>query len=357
MEPGRASYTASAAVLGLALASSAVPAAADTVADFYKGKTVEVIIGYPPGGSNNLFGRSVARLIGKYLPGNPQVIPRNMPGGGSLIAANYMYKIAPKDGTAIAIVSPTVPLDETVGKKQAQFKSAEFNWIGRTTNAVNPLFIWHTQPYKSWKEALTKEITLSATGASSTVAVYPNLLNNVVGTKFKLIMGYKGSGTSMLAVERGEVAGHSTAWEALKSQHPDWLREKKVRILLQFALKRHPEMQDVPTAIEIAKTDEQKAVLSAVLKATELGKPFLAPPGVPKERVQALRRAFDKVVEDQSFVDEYKKSGIDLYPIKGEELQKLVAEVTGIKGDLLAKVKAGYGITDGSAKSAKKDKK
>ncbi len=166
-------WTATAGVGAVAVAALAIaqPATADTVADFYKGKTVEVIIGYPPGGSNNLFGRSVARLLGKYLPGNPQVIPRNMPGGGSLIAANYMYKIAPKDGSAIAIVSPTVPLDETVGKKQAQFKSVEFNWIGRTTNAVNPLFVWHTQPYNSWQDALTKEITLSATGASSTVAV------------------------------------------------------------------------------------------------------------------------------------------------------------------------------------------
>lgn len=331
------------ATIAVGLSAISQPVAAQAVEEFYKGRQMEMIIGYPPGGSNNLFGRSVARLIGKHLPGNPNVVPRNMPGGGSLIAANYMYSVAPKDGSVLANVSPTVPLEATVGKKQALFKPAEFNWLGRATDAVNPLFVWHTQPFNSWKDAMTKEITLSATGASSTVAVYPNLLNNVVGTKFKLILGYKGSGTAMLAVERGEVAGHSTAFDAVKSQHLDWIRDKKIKILLQFALTRNPEMADVPTAIEIAENDEQRAVLKAVLSATAIGKPFLTTPGVPPERVTALRRAFDKTVADPSFQEEYKKLGISLYPITGEELQKIVVDVTSIQGALLEKVKAGYG--------------
>ncbi|MFM1816753.1 MAG: hypothetical protein RLZ98_3448 [Pseudomonadota bacterium] len=335
---------ASAAAISAALTMTALPATADPIEDFYKGKSMEMIIGYPPGGSNNLYARSVATRIGKHIPGNPTVVPRNMPGGGSLVAANYMYSVAPKDGTVMANISPTVPLEATVGKKQAKFDPNKFNWLGRATNAVNPLFIWHTQPFNSWEDAMTKEITLSATGASSTVAVYPNLLNNVIGTKFKLIMGYKGSGTAMLAIERGEVAGHSTAFDALKSQHLDWLRDKKVKILLQFALERHPEMSDVPTAVEIAKTDEQRAILKAVLSATEIGKPFLTTPGVPAERVTALRRAFDKAVADPSFVEEWKRRSIGVYPISGEKLQQIVAEATNIKGDLLEKVKAGYGL-------------
>lgn len=322
------------------------PAKAEALEDFYKGKQLDIIIGYPPGGSNNLFARSVARLIGKYLPGNPSAVPRNMPGGGSLVAANYLYAIAPKDGTVLGNVSPTVPLEETIGKKQVKFKAAEFGWLGRVTDAVNPIFIWHMQPFNSWKDALTQEITLSATGASSTVAVYPNLLNNVVGTKFKLIMGYKGSGTAMLAIERGEVAGHSTAFDALKSQHLDWVRDKKVKFLLQFALTRHPELADVPTALEAAQNDEQRAVLKAVLSATAIGKPFLTTPGVPAERLTAMRRAFDKTVADPSFKEEYARLGISLYPMTGEELQKVVSDVTGIKGDLLEKVKAGYGSSN-----------
>ncbi len=313
------------------------------VEQFYKGKTIDLIIGYPPGGSNNVFARFVAMHMGKYIPGNPTIITRNMPGGGSLLAANFVYSIAPKDGTVLAIVSPTIPLDAKLGNKNAKFEPEKFNWIGRTGTAANPLFVWHTTPYKSWKDALTQEITLSATGAGSTVSVYPTVLNNVMKTRFKLVMGYKGSGESMLAMERGETAGHSTAWDALKTQHPDWIRDKKVRILLQFSLERHQEMKDVPTAIEIAETDEQRAIFRAVLNATEIGKPFFTTPGVPAERVEALRRAFDKMVKDPAFKAEFDKAKVELNPRSGEELQKLVQELVSMPPELLAKVKANYG--------------
>jgi tripartite-type tricarboxylate transporter receptor subunit TctC len=332
-----------ASALAIAAVAFAGPADAQSVEQFYKGKNIDLIVGYPPGGSNNVFARFVARHIGKYIPGNPNVVVRNMPGGGSLIAANYVFNIAPKDGTVLAITSPTIPLDEKLGNKVVKYKANQFTWIGRVTNAVNPLFVWHTQPYKSWKDAMTKEITLSATGAGSTVSVYPTVLNNVLKTKFKLIMGYKGSGASMLAMERGEVAGHSTAWEALKTQHPDWIKEKKVNILLQFALERAPQMKDVPTVIEIAETQEQKDVLRTVLKATEIGKPFLSTPGVPKDRTEALRRAFDKMCADPEMKADFDKAGVELVPLSGEKLQELVQELTDIKPDLIEKVKKAYG--------------
>ena len=194
-----------------------------------------------------------------------------------------------------------------------------------------------------WKDAMTQEITLSATGAGSTVSVYPTVLNNVLKTKFKLVMGYKGSGEAMLAMERGETDGHSTSWEALKSQHPQWLKDGTVRILVQFALQRHAEMPNVPTAIELAETDEQRAILHAVLAATEVGKPVLTTPGVPAARVELLRRAFDQMVKDPEFVAEFTRQGLDLEPLDGETLQKLVEEVANITPDLLAKVKAMYG--------------
>ncbi len=337
---------ASAAVVAIAAAlplsgTSALAQAA--IEQFYKGKTIDVIIGYPPGGSNDVFARFVARHMGKYIPGNPSFITRNMPGGGSLLAANWVYSIAPKDGTVLAIVSPTVPLDARLGNPAAKFEPEKFNWIGRTGMAANPVMIWHTQPFKTFKDALTNEITLSATGAGSTVSVYPTVANNVLKTRFKLVMGYKGSGESMLAMERGEVAGHSTAWEALKTQHPDWITSKKVNIILQFALNRHPEMPDVPTALEVAETDDQKAILRAVLNATEIGKPFFTAPGVPAERVEALRRAFDKMVQDPEFKSEFERAKVELNPRTGEQLQKLVEELVAVPPDLMAKVKANYG--------------
>lgn len=331
-------------VSALVLAAVSSPATAQpAVEQFYKGRTIDLIIGYPPGGSNDVFARFVARYMGRYIPGNPNIVTRNMPGGGSLLAANHVYNVAPKDGSVIGITSPTIPLDEKLGNPAVKYQADKFIWIGRIGPAVNPLMVWHTQPYTSWKDALTKEITLSATGAGSTVSVYPTVINNVLKTRFKLVMGYKGSGESMLAMERGEVAGHCTAWEALKTQHPDWIKDKKVRILMQFALKRHPEMPDVPTVMELAETDEQRAILDTVMKATEIGKPFMTTPGVPADRAAALRAAFDRMVKDPEFIAEFRKAQVDLIPMTGADLQKLVEEVGSIKPDLIAKVKAVYG--------------
>jgi len=330
-------------LVGSALLGATSGHAQPAIEQFYKGKTIDVIIGYPPGGSNDVFARFLARHMPKHIPGNPNIVTRNMPGGGSLLAANYMYSIAPKDGTVLAIISPTAPLDAKLGNPAAKYQPEKFNWIGRTGTAANPLMVWSTQPYKSWKDALTQEITLAATGAGSTVSVYPTVFNNVMKTKFKLVMGYKGSGEAMLAMERGETAGHSTAFDALKTQHPDWITQGKIRYLLQFALTRHPEMPDVPTAIEAAETDEQRAIFRAVLNATEVGKPFFTTPGVPPERVEALRRAFDKMTADADFKAEFERSKVELNPLPGEKLQQLVEELVGISPELVAKVKANYG--------------
>ena len=310
---------------------------------FYKGRTVDLVIGYPPGGSNDVYARAVSRHLARYLPGNPLIVPRNMPGGGSLLAANYMYSAAPKDGSVLALISPTAPLDEKLGNAAVRFEAGKFVWLGRISSSVNQIMVWHNQPVGSWKDALTKEIKLAATGAGSTVSVYPTVLNNVLSMKFKLVMGYKGSGEAMLAMERGETDGHSTSWEALKSQHPQWLRDNTVKILVQFALQRHHDMPDVPTAIEIADTAEQKAILRAVLAATEVGKPVLTTPGVPAERVALLRQAIDQMVKAPEFIAEFARQGLDLEPMSGEALQKLVEEVANISPDLLAKVKANYG--------------
>ena len=318
------------------------PAAAQTPAEFYKGKTVDLVIGYPPGGSNDTWGRLLGRHIGKHIPGNPLVVPRNQPGAGSFLAANTVFNVSPKDGTVIAIAAPTTPLDERLGTQGVRFKTAEFNWIGRVDSLVNMVFMWKTSPVKTIADALKTPATLSATGVGSTVYVYPNVMNHVLGTKFKLVLGYKGSGEAMLAVERGEAEGHSTSWVALKVAHPNWLRDKSVSILVQFALKRHPEMADIPTAVELAQNDEQRAILSAVVNAAEVGSAFFTTPGVPADRLDALRRAFDATMKDPEFLAEVERTKLSVNPFTGEELQTLVRSVNNISPDLVEKVRAAY---------------
>jgi tripartite-type tricarboxylate transporter receptor subunit TctC len=235
-----------------------------------------------------------------------------------------------------------MPLDEKLGTQGVRFKTAELNWIGRVDSLINMVFMWQTSPVKTFADALKIETTLSATGVGSTVSVYPTVLNNVLGTKFKLIMGYKGSNEAMLAVERGEAEGHSTSWTALKVAHPDWIRENKVAILVQFALKRHAEMPDVPTAIDLAHNDEERAILAAVMNAAEVGTAFFTTPAVPADRLNALRRAFDATMKDPDFHADVERTRLAINPITGEELQKLVADVSNLPPDLLEKVRVAY---------------
>ena len=325
-----------------ALVASA-PAVAQTLEQFYRGKTIEMIIGYAPGGSNDIYARLVARHIGRHIPGAPNVVARNMPGAGSIIAGNFLYNIAPKDGTVLGLVSPTMPLDEKLGAQGVKFESSKFNWIGRVAPSTNIAFFWRTAPVQSTDDLFTKAATIGATGAGSTVAIYPTVLNNVLGAKLKLVMGYAGSPEAMLAMERGEVDGHSTSFDALRTSHPDWIEEGKVRIVVQFALTRHPQMPDVPTIVELARTDEQRKILRAVMNATEIGKMILSPPGQPAERVNALRLAFDQTMLDPEFAADVEKSRVERIPLNGEALQKLVEEVGNLSPEIAAKVKAIYG--------------
>jgi len=318
------------------------PAFAQTPEEFYRGKTFDVVIGYPTGGSNDTYGRALARHIGKHIPGHPTVVAKNMPGAGSFLAANYVYAIAPKDGSVIGLAAPTVVLDEKLGTQGVRFKTAELNWIGRIDSLINIVFLWKTSPVKTFADAQKIQTTLSATGAGSTVSVYPTVMNNVFGTKFKLIMGYRGSNEAMLALERGEVEGHSTSWTAVKVAHPDWRPSKSIEIIVQFALKRHPEMPEVPTAVDLARNDEERRILSAIMAATEIGTAFFAPPGIPADRLATLRRAFDATMKDPEFLDEAARTKLTVGPMAGEELQKLVVEVSNLPPALLEKVRAAY---------------
>jgi tripartite-type tricarboxylate transporter receptor subunit TctC len=325
------------------IVGAAAAASAQTPEQFYRGKSVDLVIGYPTGGSNDFYSRLLARHLGKHIPGNPNVVPRNTPGAGSFLALNQVFNVAQKDGTVIALAAPTATIDEKLGTQGVRFKTAELNWIGRIDAATNIVFTWKTSKVKTFEDAQKYEVTLAGTGVGSTVSIYPTVMNHVFGTKFKLVMGYRGSNEAMLAVERGEVQGHSTAWTAVKVAHPNWIRDKDISILVQFGLKPYPELPDIPTAVELARSDEERKVVTAIMAAAEIGVAFFTTPRVPADRVLALRRAFDESMKDPEFLDEAMRSNLTVGPMTGEELQKLVADVSSLPPDLLAKVRTAYG--------------
>ena len=330
---------------GLALAillSVPTPGGAQSVEEFYRGKTINFIIGYPTAGAPDVYARLVARNLGKHIPGRPAIVARNMPGAGSLLAANHLFNVAARDGTTLGLTSPTIPLEETLGAPASKYKASQFNWIGRLATNPNVTFIMNTSPVKTIKDAFDKVAILGATGRSSTNAVYPTVLNNVLGTKFKIVMGYEGTAAAMLAMERGEVEGHSATYDGLKTQHPDWIADRRVNIVVQYLLKRHPELPDVPTSAEVASTPDQAVVLRTVSSASEIGKFVLTTPEVPANRVAALRRAFDAVVHDPAVLAEAQRLRIEIDPMTGADLQKIVSEVQSIAPDVVERVKAIY---------------
>lgn len=308
--------------------------------EFYRGKTVNVYIGFAPGGSYDFYGRMIARHIGKHLPGEPTAIPQSMPGAGSLRAANFLYTVAPKDGTAIGIVSQTLPLEEALGNPSAKYKAGEFNWIGRVTDVSDVAIAWHTAKAKTAADVLTIETTMANTGPGSTTYGFPKLLNALAGTKFILVRGYPGSTQAMLAMEQGETDAASTSWNTLRNAKAHWVRDNLVNVLLMYTSARIKALPDVPAAPELAKDDEGKRILTFYASSGDIGRSFIAPPGVPAERVKDLRSAFDAMIKDAEFLAEIGKAKADLEPLSGPELQKLVSEITQFPAPLVKKMQS-----------------
>jgi tripartite-type tricarboxylate transporter receptor subunit TctC len=329
-----------AAAFGVSVLLSAQGVRADGAADFYKGKTVSIYIGFSAGGTYDLFGRLVARHLGKHVPGTPTIIAQSMPGAGSFTLANWMYKIAPKDGTAIGIISQTAAIEEVLKSPGIQFKSAEFNWIGRATSNVEINLVWHTSKAQTIMDALNYDIPLASTGAGSPSEGYPKLINGVLGTRFKLVGPYPGSTDGLLAMERGETDGALTSWNTLNTAHHDWIVDKKVRVLVQYALQRTADMPDVPTMVELGKTPEDKAMFSFYVSGGEVGRSFIVPPGVPADRVEALRRAFDATMKDPELLDEVAKAKLDFHPGTGEQVQKIISDTANVKPEVVARMQA-----------------
>jgi tripartite-type tricarboxylate transporter receptor subunit TctC len=322
-------------------------AAAQSLADFYKGKQVNVIIGYGVGGGYDQYTRVLSRYMGDHIPGKPTLVVQNMPGAGSRKAANWLYNVAPKDGSVLASLGQNTPTDQVLGRPGIKFDASKFNWIGNMVVVNNTLAVWHTTGVKTIEDATKKELAIGATGASSPSVLYPQVSNNLLGTKFKIISGYPGGGDINLAMERGEVDGRgSNSWASWKSTKSEWLRDKKVNILFQVGLDREEDLPNVPLLSELGKTEEDRRVLEVISADVAIGRPILTTPDVPKDRVAALRKAFDDTLKDPAFKAETKKQKMDINPMSGEKLQQVVAKVLAHPPGIIAKVKEAITIKD-----------
>lgn len=329
----------------LAVTLLAVPQLAqaqESVADFYKGKTVRLIVGIGVGSGYDINARLLARHMQKHLPGNPNIIVQNQPGAGSLTMTNQLYGAGPFDGTAFGATFnglPTAPLLQPTG---VRFESTKINWIGSTNRETQATYVWHNAPAKSIPDAMKTELVIGAQAPGSTQFDFPMLSNALFGTKFKVITGYEATPKINLAMERGEVHGTWANWSTLKAISSNWLTEKKINIIVQWALKKHKELPDVPLIFEYAKTPEQKQALELAVARLEFGRPFLMPPGVPADRVTAFRRAFDATMKDPEFLAEAEKLKIEVDPLSGEQVSELVANVFKTPADTVERVKNAY---------------
>src|SRR5258706_9675725 len=270
---------------------AASPARAQAPEEFYKGKVLNLIIPNAPGGSFDLYARLVATHLGRFIPGNPAIVPQNMPGAAGMQAANYLTSIAPKDGTVLAVLVPNITLAQILGVQSIGYDTRKFNWIGRIVATTATLFTWHTSGTRVLADLKTKETLIASTGPLSQANIVSTMLNGVVGTRFKLIRGYRGSGEAALAVERGEADGTLMPWEFLKSAHSDWVRDNKISIVTIFVRRPIPERPDVRSVYDLAETTDQANGLRLFLGSDEMGHPIAMPPDVPRERVDAVRAA------------------------------------------------------------------
>lgn len=324
----------------IGLAGALAIAAASVVNAPAQAEELRIVIGTAPGGSYDLTGRLVGRHIGKHLAGNPGVVPQNMPGAGSLIAANHIYNVAPQDGSVLGVLVPAILFNQVFGEENIRFDAAKFHWIGNPLGSAVVSTVFHTAPIKTWRDALTTTIIMGAPGSTAPDATTAHLVNATLGTKFSVVSGYKGGQDIVLAMERGEIHGRaSQTWAGWQASKPDWIRDGKLVPLFQVARKPLPELKDVPLLIDLVEGEGNKALVRAYVNVIDMGRPLVVGPGVPAARVTALRRAFDATMTDVAFIAEAAKMQIDLGAITGEDLQIMVREVTELDPALIGRLK------------------
>lgn len=310
----------------LALFATA-PAHADAIADFYRGKTVTMVISSSPGGGYDLLSRTISRHLPKHIPGNPGVVVRNMPGAGGIVAAKHLYSSASRDGTVIGGVQNNVPYEPLFGTKQADYDPNKLNWLGTPSVETGLLFVWHTSKFKTIDDVRKMEFTAGASGHNSAPAFYSRVLNELLGTKIKVIAGYPGQNEAYIAIERGELDSYGvTFWSSLTSTKQQWLRDKKINILVQYGPVKEDDLPDVPWAPDLVKNADDRALFEAAYGPLAAGRPFLMPPEIPADRLAAMRKAFMDTFNDEAFKGEAKVANLIVdRPRSGETLQAEIA--------------------------------
>ncbi|HXF55901.1 MAG TPA: tripartite tricarboxylate transporter substrate-binding protein [Hyphomicrobiaceae bacterium] len=332
------SIVCAAAWLVGALAVGCPAALAQAAEEFYKGKTIRIIVALGAGGDYDRYARMAGRWLGKYIPASPNIVVENMPGAGGIIAANHIYNVAAKDGTVIGALHQNTALAQVTGTPNVEYDARKLNWIGRmSSSGLDVHHTWHTTGIKSFDDLFKREVVVGGGGPTSGSIILPTALNNLMGTKLKILGGYKGTAETSLALERGEIDMALQNWEALRA-NPEGL--KNINLIVQYALERHPEVPNVPTIMELSKTEDQRQVWSLLLRPGSIGYSLAMPPGVPQDRVALLRKAFDAMVKDPGLQEEVTKSKLVLEPLSGAKVEENVAAMFKIDPAAIAKVKA-----------------
>jgi tripartite-type tricarboxylate transporter receptor subunit TctC len=330
---------AAAIAVGILAVSSSV--LAQSVEDFYKGRNIDLYIGYSVGGAYDLYARVIGRHLGAHIAGDPTLVPKNFEGAGSLRLANFLYRVAPQDGSAIGTIGRGIAFDPLLIGQGDAFDAQKFSWIGSANNEVSVCVARSDSGITKFEDLFTKELTVGGTGTSADTDQFPRVLNHVLGTHFKIVEGYPGGNDVMLAMERGEVQGRcGWSWSSVKSTHKSWIDDKRMVVLIQLSLSKHPELPDVPLVMDFAKTDKQRQILKMVFARNVMGRPYLAPPNLPASRLAALRDAFMATMADKDFLAEADKTQLEINPVSGADVEALVKDVYATPADIVAEAKA-----------------
>jgi hypothetical protein len=322
-------------------------ASAQSVADFYQGKTVTISVGSDVGGGYDLTARTLAHHLARHVPGHPNIIVQNKPGASSIVAANYVYEIAPKDGTVIAAVQRPIPFQTLFGDAGVRFDVRKMQWLGSSTNELGVVVAWHTAPQQTFDDLFRFEMVVGGTGPATDPELFPRAMNHVLGTRFRIVSGYPGQAQIALAMEREEIQGSGNwSFSDIEKGHPDWIANKKIRILLQLGLARSPSpvLRDVPLVLDVARSPAERHVFEILMGMKALGRPYFVAPGVPKDRSDALREAFMATMNDPDFLDEAKRVLGPIDPISGADMQGIIANVYALPPEVIATARAAVKI-------------
>jgi tripartite-type tricarboxylate transporter receptor subunit TctC len=296
--------------------------------DYFKGRTITTYVAFGIGGGYDQYGRLIARYLGRHIPGNPTVIVSNMPGANGIVAANFMYNVASRDGTAIGLLYQAIAQDQVLGLQHVQYDAAKFNWIGRITSNVEIMYAWHTVPIRTPHDLASRETILAVGGPA--IALYAQILSDTVGARFKLVRGYPGTQEAHLALQRGEVEAAYSSINTIRTMWGSWLRDRLINIIVQTVPERHPELPDVPAIVELGRTVEERAAIAFFAASGAVGRSVVAPPEVPTERIETLRTAFAATVRDEQFLAEARQHGLDIDPLPASEVARMNERVVNI---------------------------